>query len=1137
MRKLLEDIREISHFVTQAVYFYRKQNYAKGYELSAVVVDRVEKYVADAEEVGFMESVSLLLPIWNRLLEATENDDEICIADIYYSQLIPALFQIQSCLIDELGGEPIVYWEDNMNLLKNKDKQLFEILREAKESNKRKYILGFADTGDTVLFVGTEKYGNVMLASSVNPWQEAVIYGDSLSYKTAERCIIFGLGMGYHVKYIASLPYIREVVVLENDLEQLRICMMYTNMKSLLSNKKVKIVLCNKATEYSEWLKENNQEQDTVYKIWYPSVKTIEDDTIRELLENYWINTSSADNLGNVLLNNFVINQKLHDKPVDTLQNDFKDKDLVIVGAGPSLDDSLDYLRKFSSKDNIRILCVGKAAKKLISENIMPAYIVMIDGKAGTRWQINGIEDCGVPLIYLSTVAHNVAADYKGKRYIAYQEGIEQSKEYAEKNNLMIFQSGGSVATFAIDMAIRMQCMRIICVGLDMGYTGDNTHAGGIGGKIKNKKTLRKVEAVGGSEVYTSKTLDIYRRWIERRIEGVQDIKFINASAGARIHGMEEKSLKEINAAYCNQTIFCYVENQEDALDKFVSEHNNDSLINILLSIIDSCEGKIFYCLFHIINNYMKSDKILWFATDVKGLYEVVNELFSFLFEKIIYIEQGNKREFDGNLDIKMLINYFINLQANTPYNFLMKNLWALKENDNMETIIQFLDSLNKVKIEQNKKLTDLWCCFCELLLYEIKSNISDKQYFYYKLTLYSILMQLSKNADYTDKYLDETLNSGDIENMYFVYHQLKRKVFTGQVVFSKKSRNTLNQLYDVCYKGFTEELQDYLVKIPCVERNKNLVMILTVQFLEERHAPTSSVIERAKAYKALGKEVVIVNTAEICLVNGYVPMYNVDIGNVLQEYDDVNEIQIGRQKMAFLQIPRELPIPYKMQVLAHMINKIKPYYILAVGTGSALADLCGNIIPCVSMAVVFSTLPHTKNRMKILGRKLTEKELEDNKDKDNDIIESRFTFELKPQTSFLSRSLLGIPEDRFVLVVVGTRLQFDITDEFMEMLQQVCVQECYVVFAGIMDNYSELMQKYPVVAENSLFKGYCEDMLALMEICDLYVNPDRSGGGFSIIEAFVKGKPGVYLKKAMYILLAEKSLQLIILVKWSNRF
>lgn len=148
-----------------------------------------------------------------------------------------------------------------------------------------------------------------------------------------------------------------------------------------------------------------------------------------------------------------------------------------------------------------------------------------------------------------------------------------------------------------------------------------------------------------------------------------------------------------------------------------------------------------------------------------------------------------------------------------------MSTLWALKETNNMEIIIQFLDSLSKAKIEKNKKLTELWCCFCELLLYEINSNTSDKQYFYYKLLLYSILMNLSKNADYTDKYLYETLNNGDIENMYFVYHQLKRKMFTGEIAFNKKSGDTLNKLYDMCYSGFTNSLKEYLVKIPSARK------------------------------------------------------------------------------------------------------------------------------------------------------------------------------------------------------------------------------------------------------------------------------------------------------------------------------
>ena len=57
--------------------------------------------------------------------------------------------------------------------------------------------------------------------------------------------------------------------------------------------------------------------------------------------------------------------------------------------------------------------------------------------------------------------------------------------------------------------------------------------------------SLRKVEGITSEYVYTSKTLDIYRQWIETRINGEKGTEFINVSKGARIHGMKEKNLRE----------------------------------------------------------------------------------------------------------------------------------------------------------------------------------------------------------------------------------------------------------------------------------------------------------------------------------------------------------------------------------------------------------------------------------------------------------------------------------------------------------------------------------------------------------------------------------------------------------------
>ncbi len=580
---------------------------------------------------------------------------------------------------------------------------------------------------------------------------------------------------------------------------------------------------------------------------------------------------------------------------------------------------------------------------------------------------------------------------------------------------------------------------------------------------------------------------------------------------------MEVNILSEVSGVSYNQVIYCYVEEQNASLDEFISKYDESSIIHIVTSVVESCEGQLLYCLCDILTNYIEASKEqdsgFWFVTDVKGLYDIVEKLFPSLFEEIIYVGKGNSAEFDSGLETDQLASYFINIQRSKLNASFMRKLWNLKSNGSIENFMEFLYELGDFGIEKEQILTKLWCCFCEILVYETECNNSAYADFNYKLAVYSILMVLGKKASYINAYLNEVLENSKTKagSMYFVWNQFKRMSLKKLAVFDNKSSQLCDELYNRSYNGFESELKEYFVKIPLEERDKNLVLISTIQFLDETHAPTRTVIERAKALKHLGKTVIIINTAEQYTMKNYLPMYSAGFGRVLEKYNNVNELKIGNDRFPFIQMPEQSSIQYRMEIMIKLLQKYKPYYILSIGTGSMLADLCGNIVPCASMALAFSTFPKTMNKMKILGRNLYKEEkslyIED------DIIESRFTFELKPQKGIFSREYKGLPEDRFILVVVGIRLEFEVTDAFMNMLEEVCSQGCYVVFAGIMDNYNKLMESYPVVSANSSFIGYCNDMLALMDICDLYVNPERLGGGFSIIEAFVKGKPGVYLK------------------------
>ena len=578
--------------------------------------------------------------------------------------------------------------------------------------------------------------------------------------------------------------------------------------------------------------------------------------------------------------------------------------------------------------------------------------------------------------------------------------------------------------------------------------------------------------------------------------------------------------MQDINGNYYNKIIYCYVEEQSDELDRLVSKYNDESIIHIITSVIESCESKLLYCLSDIITNYIEDNKEadteFLFVTDVEDLYNIVKKLYSAIFNEIIYIGQENNKKFDNGLEIDEFVNYFLSVQRSVLNASFMRRLWDLKDCVDIDKFTSFLYELDRLDIKNDKFLVSQWCCLCEILLFELEDNISQEKYINYKLALYSILMVLSKKACYANIFLKEVLESSNIypDNLYFVWYQFKRMGLKGIIVTDKETWFLQNKIYEKTYKFFAKEFGKYLARMPLEERNENLVMITTIQFLDETHAPTKTVLERAKALKKAGKDVVIVNTTEQYIIKGYVPIYNSGFGRTLEQYNNVNEIKIGDDRFPFMQMPENSPMEYRMQALSGLVSKYKPYYILSIGTGSILADLCGNIVPCASMALAFSTLPKTKNKMKILGRKLSEDEKELYTEDDNDIIESRFTFELRQQKKKFSRKEKNLPDKKFLLVVVGIRLEFEIDKNFMVMLSDVCGKGCYVVFAGIMANYSSLMEEYPVVSDNSSFIGYCDDILALMEICDLYVNPDRLGGGFSVIEAFAKGKPGVYLSR-----------------------
>lgn len=569
MQELVNYVNDMIHHATEVLYYIREEDYQNAYDLSLSFLKKINIYIEKAANIHFQESIDVLETSYDELskLIGAYTYERECLKNIekvYSKEFIKKLSDIEMYLLEKENWNVQEYYNDNMDTLFKCDniynKKLYNSIRNSRGDISDKYEVGLAKTGDIALSVNTNEYGKVKICSSGNPWQEAMSYTKSIkSQNDIENIFILGFGMGYHIQCLAKKYPESKITVLENDLSQIKIALIYRDLRKLFFNKKINVVYCENTADYAVWLKkieniyEKDSENNVLFKTWKPSIKTILDNQLREIIENYQLVFESMEKMSALLDENFKKNILLKDEYIDEIANRIKGQNVMVVAGGPSLDENMSFIKQIVNdvkyneiKDKITIICVGKVSRKLLENKIRPDYIIITDAKPGTRWQLSGIENTGIPLIYISTAAANVVADYCSKRYIVYQNGMPQAENMAGADRVNLYSSGGSVTTLAIDIAIRLKAKRVICVGVDMGYKGENTHAVGVGRKIVNRESLKEVDAVGGGKILTGKTLNIYRKWIENRIMDEHNIKFINCSTGAKINGMKETSLKEI---------------------------------------------------------------------------------------------------------------------------------------------------------------------------------------------------------------------------------------------------------------------------------------------------------------------------------------------------------------------------------------------------------------------------------------------------------------------------------------------------------------------------------------------------------------------------------------------------------------
>lgn len=407
-----------------------------------------------------------------------------------------------------------------------------------------------------------------------NPETDSQFFLNSISEDFVGVEVIFGMGLGYGVQEILrQRPSIRYLVIIENNPGIFLQALRHADLGDLLSNAKVIWGLCPEsaddfmgpvsnaiAFEHTQILKHPGIE-----KCFGQSYQEIHD-LVYEYINMFNIAGATRVRYGEKMVSNRLEHLKSmgHCFAFEKLEGVMEGLPAYIVAGGPSLDKSIQFLKKVQNK--AVIICVDSALPAFIDNGISPDFVTSIDFKDVTYEKFSHIitkipEQTG--LIVSSASAPLVQKNFPGNRkfYIFSHSGIEQWVRIlagAER----IFGNGPSVANINFITARAMGCSPIIFVGQDLCYGAERTHfksavltqQDSVKKQLKTGKNLLWVDGVEGGKVSATRDLVNMKHFFENLIrENPGD--YINCSkGGAHIKGTRYLPIESVVDEYRSES-------------------------------------------------------------------------------------------------------------------------------------------------------------------------------------------------------------------------------------------------------------------------------------------------------------------------------------------------------------------------------------------------------------------------------------------------------------------------------------------------------------------------------------------------------------------------------------------------------
>lgn len=565
MTKIVKHSRKLYKQICKTVISLRRQEYFHGMKRILQILEEYQQLLtmilSDAAWIKEMDiCAEEVVTVLQNLVAAQQNGDYILLADLMEIQVIPFLQQISAVGEDEPQWD-FQHFMENFRWLQRENPQLAQELfgkditeadaMETEWSRRREKMIEmgvvpeYSEDGNIIMSF-EDMQGRFYFHTNKDVVQESQMLAESWFSGNKFDYALYGLGLGHHIGALQDLQPQIHIHVYEGNMDVVFMALCFSDMHTWHS-KRTHVHIDKNLQEISTKIKNMGNLEEMEVIIHYPSMRALQNASLQNILRDYFMQYASMKMENPLLRGNFFLNEKHTAPSVWELQEEFSGRDVYVVAAGPSLDNNVEGLRNIP--EDARILATGTVLKKLLNLGICPHYVIIIDTNENCFRQVEGICDCGVPLLYMATVNSRIVEEYQAEKYVIYQQGLDITEQAAADRGVKTMQTGGSVSTTALDMLLQFGAGRIIYLGLDLAFSGNVSHCSDTADRhVPGKENICEVEDIYGGKVLCGRNLNAYRKWIERRLEqGCGSTEVIDATeGGAKIRGMINKKLQDV---------------------------------------------------------------------------------------------------------------------------------------------------------------------------------------------------------------------------------------------------------------------------------------------------------------------------------------------------------------------------------------------------------------------------------------------------------------------------------------------------------------------------------------------------------------------------------------------------------------